>query len=271
LEVYALVGPTGTGKSHRASLVAAAYGISCIIDDGLLIQDGHIVAGSSAKKEATPMAAVRRAIFVDPRHAQEVRSALRRLRPPRGLILGTSSHMVERITDALDLPRPDKVIDIADVATPDEIRRARRIRRLEGKHVIPAPTFEVKKSFSGYLVDPLRLLRRGSGSRDRDEVVEKSVVRPTFSSLGRFFIADTVVAAIAERACTEVDGVVAAERARVDVGQDGVAVTLLLTLRYGVPLPATLRRAQVRVREAIEGMTALSVRAVDLVARRVVR
>lgn len=266
-----MVGPAGTGKSHRASLVAAAYGISCVIDDGLLIHEGHIVAGSSSKKEATQVAAVKRAIFVDPQHAREVRMALRRLRPPKVLILGTSRHMIERITDALDLPRPEKIIEIGDVATPEEIRRARRIRRLEGKHVIPAPTFEVKKSFSGYLVDPLRLLRRSPGSRDREEVVEKSVVRPTFSSLGRFFIADTVVAAIAERACAEVDGVVAAERARVDVRQDGVAVKLLLTLRYGVVLPTVLRQAQVRVRKAIEDMTALNVLAVDLVARRVVR
>jgi uncharacterized alkaline shock family protein YloU len=269
MEVYALVGPAGTGKSHRASLVAAAYGISHIIDDGLLIHGARIVAGVSAKKEGTRMAAVRRAIFADPEHAAAVREALRQQRPERVLVLGTSRHMVERISDALDLPRPDKVIDIREIATPEEIRWARRVRRLEGKHVIPAPTFEVRKSFSGYLVDPLRLRRRGLAPRG-DQVIEKSMVRPTFSTLGRFYIADTVVGAIAERAALEADGVLAAQRAAVVVQPEGVTVAVDLTLRYGTFLPDVLAAAQAAIRSAIETMTALNVLGVDVVARRVV-
>ena len=51
MDVIALVGPSGTGKSHRALLVANQYKADIIIDDGLLIKDGKIIAGSSAKKE----------------------------------------------------------------------------------------------------------------------------------------------------------------------------------------------------------------------------
>jgi hypothetical protein len=113
MEVYALIGAAGTGKSHRASLVAAAYGISHIIDDGLLVVGARIVAGLSAKKEDSKMAAVRRAIFAERAHADDVRAALAADRPERVLILGTSRHMIELITDALDLPRPDKYITSA--------------------------------------------------------------------------------------------------------------------------------------------------------------
>jgi uncharacterized alkaline shock family protein YloU len=270
VEVYALVGPAGTGKSHRASLVAQTYRAGLLIDDGLLIRDDRILSGISAKKEETAMAAVRRAIFADADQAREARAVIRRLRPDRILILGTSAEMVSRITDALDLPRPDKLIDISEVASPEEIRRARRTRRVEGKHVIPAPTFEVRKSFAGYLVDPLRVFHRPAGSRSRDLVVEKSVVRPTFSSLGRFFIADTVVEQIAGRAGAEVAGVVAARHASVEVRPEGVMVTLEITLQYGVHLPSVLRAVQLRVRTAVENMTALSVLAVDVIAQRVV-
>jgi len=46
--VYALVGPSGTGKSHRALGVARQHQIKYIIDDGLLICGGTVVAGKSA-------------------------------------------------------------------------------------------------------------------------------------------------------------------------------------------------------------------------------
>lgn len=38
-KVYAFVGPSGTGKSYRAQMVANENGISYIIDDGLLIKE----------------------------------------------------------------------------------------------------------------------------------------------------------------------------------------------------------------------------------------
>ena len=51
MEVIAFVGPSGTGKSHRALVVAHENNAECIIDDGILIHNNKIVAGFSAKKE----------------------------------------------------------------------------------------------------------------------------------------------------------------------------------------------------------------------------
>lgn len=53
LKVFAFVGPSGTGKSYRAQMVANERNINYIIDDGLLIKDNEVIAGSSAKKAAT--------------------------------------------------------------------------------------------------------------------------------------------------------------------------------------------------------------------------
>jgi len=50
VEIFALVGESGTGKSYKAILVAHKYNISYIIDDGLLIRKDKILAGHSAKK-----------------------------------------------------------------------------------------------------------------------------------------------------------------------------------------------------------------------------
>ena len=115
MEVVALIGPPGTGKSDRALVVAYENHASCIIDDGILIYRNRLVAGASAKKEASKVAAVRRAIFQDPKQVQDVKTALARIRPERILVLGTSDRMVIRITAALDLPEPTKYVHIDPV------------------------------------------------------------------------------------------------------------------------------------------------------------
>ncbi|NPV71839.1 MAG: Asp23/Gls24 family envelope stress response protein [Firmicutes bacterium] len=269
MEVLALIGSSGTGKSYRASLVAHDLGVDLIIDDGLLIKDSKILAGRSAKREATMLGAVRRAIFSDPADAIEVSTRIRELNPKRLLILGTSREMVDKIVEALNLPLPCRIIDINEVSSQEDVRRAIRIRREQGKHVIPAPTFEVKKTFSGYLVDPLRFfLRRRAEPGDHPFVIEKSVVRPTFSSLGKFMIADSVVMAIATRAAREAPGVARVIKVQIESSDEGVVLTVDLSVSYGHQVYRVMEDVQRAVRKTVEHMTALNVLAVNARARK---
>lgn len=267
MDVVALVGSSGTGKSHRASLVAFRHRADVIIDDGLLIKDAQILAGESAKREPTMLAAVRRALFTDEEHASEVRRALHRLQPNRVLVLGTSQGMVDQICEVLALPKPFRYVPIEEVATASQISRARRVRREEGKHVIPAPTVEVKKTFSGYMVDPLRFLLHRPDEGE-NLWIEKSVVRPTYSSLGHFYIADTVLAAIATRAAQDTEGVARVLRTIVENKPHGINLTLDVSLRYGFPLMQVMENVQQSVRDVVTKMTALNILAVDVEGRR---
>lgn len=147
MDVIALVGPSGTGKSHHALIVAHKNNADAIIDDGILIKDGKIVGGHSAKKEKSKIMAVRRAIFVLPGHAEEVREAIKKASPHRILVLGTSENMVQKIAKALKLPSIAKIIHIEDVATKQEMEKARFYRLKQGKHIIPVPTIELKPHF----------------------------------------------------------------------------------------------------------------------------
>jgi len=266
VKLYALIGPSGTGKSHHAAEVAADLGADAILDDGLLVQGGRIVAGRSAKREETMVAAVKRAVLVDSEHAADIRRALDTLRPKGLLILATSENMVGRILKALGLEgEPLRVIRIEDVASPEDMETARQIRRTEGKHVIPAPTFEVRKTFAGYWVDALRFMGRG---RERRQVAERSVVRPTYSSLGRFFIADTVVSAIAGYVAAHVGGVHRVLRVQTVSFPEGVVCTLDLSVYTGHFLPAVLEEVQRVVRNEVEHQTALQILGVNVTARR---
>ena len=192
MEVVAFYGPPGTGKSDRALVIAYENQCSCIIDDGILIYHSRIVAGKSAKREASRLKAVRRAIFWDEEQREEVKKAL------RVLILGTSDRMVVTIAKALELPMPVKYIRIEDVAKPEEMLRASEARHKEGKHVIPVPTMELKPYFKGYLVDPLKFFRNRKKEVPKrfSEENERSVVRPVFSYYGKLSFSDRVIASL---------------------------------------------------------------------------
>ena len=77
-KVYAFVGPSGTGKSYRAQMVANENNIQYIIDDGLLIHENDVVAGNSAKKAPTKIETVKKAIFVDENDREAMKEALKK-------------------------------------------------------------------------------------------------------------------------------------------------------------------------------------------------
>ena len=146
--VYGFVGPSGTGKSYRAQYVASENNINYIIDDGLFIKDNEVIAGSSAKKAPTKIETVKHALFQTAEEKKDIKAAIKKYKPESIMILGTSDSMVEKIAENLGLPKISKIIHIDEIATEEEMETARRIRVTEGKHVIPVPTFEIKKDFS---------------------------------------------------------------------------------------------------------------------------
>ena len=271
MDVIAFVGPSGTGKSHRALLVAHQHQADAIIDDGILIKDGKIVAGSSAKMEKSKIMAVRRAIFVLPGHAEEVRSAIAECRPHRILILGTSENMVYKIARILKLPTIEQIIHIEDIATQREMQKARDSRLKQGKHIIPVPTIELKPHASGFLIDPIQSFFRRNRTRRR-KLGEKSIVRPVFSYYGKLIIDDSAVKAIVERLMGDREFVSKVGRIRIrhltDGGEDrGIEVSCEVVLRYGKHIPTLIQQTQAKIKEAIEYMTGMVVHEVNIMVK----
>jgi uncharacterized alkaline shock family protein YloU len=268
MDVIALVGPSGTGKSHRALIVAHKHKADAIIDDGILIKDGKIIAGKSAKKEKNRIMAVRRAIFILPGHAEEVRAAIERIKPHRILVLGTSENMVHKITKALHLPSIAQIIHIEDIASKKEIAKARYYRLKQGRHIIPVPTIELKPHFSGYLVDPLQTFFKRSSTRRR-RLGEKSIVRPVFSYFGKLIIDDSAIKAIVrtelmrDGSVTQVSGISVQHLRRGDEDQ-GLTISCMVELSYGSHIPTLIAQKQRKVQEAVEYMTGMIVHQVDI-------
>ena len=125
MEITAFVGPSGTGKSYRSIAVARKYGAYAIIDDGLLISQGKVLAGTSAKKEATKITSVKHALFMRKDQAKEIREAVKAHNIQSIMILGTSPEMVQKIAANIGLPQINRYINIEDEATEEEMEQAR--------------------------------------------------------------------------------------------------------------------------------------------------
>lgn len=268
LKVYAFVGPSGTGKSYRAQMVASERNINFIIDDGLLIKDNEVVAGESAKKASTKVATVKHALFYEETEREPVIKAFKKYKPESVLILGTSDGMVQKIAANLGLPEISETIYITDVATEEEMKTARRIRVTEGKHVIPVPTFEIKKDFSGYLLDPLQIFK-SKGKGQKPYISEKSIIRPTFSYLGKFTISDLVFRQILEYLAVQTPAIHKIIKTRVDNFGEGVKIYMEVSIVYGFNVKEGLNAFTAKAKKEIEKLTAMNVVDLEVVAKNI--
>ena len=258
----------GTGKSYRAQMVASERDIKYIIDDGLLIKENEVIAGISAKKAATKIETVKKALFNNPEEAREIKKAFIKYRPESILILGTSDNMIKKIRENLGLPELTETIYITDVATEEEMAEAKRIRQTQGKHVIPVPTFEIKKDFSGFILDPLQIFK-SKGKDSSPYISEKSIIRPTFSYLGNFKISDTVFRQIIDYLATRTNSIHRINRVRIDKieGGEGISIYMEVTTVYGYNVVEELRNFKKKCKREIENQTAMNIETMDIVAK----
>jgi uncharacterized alkaline shock family protein YloU len=270
VKVYALVGPSGTGKSHRAIMVAHQIESDIIIDDGLIIKGDQILVGHTAKKQPTRIGAIKAALFLDADLAFRAKEALRANDPKGVLILGTSVEMVQKIALTLELPEITRIIDINEVASPEDIKKARINRDRFSRHVIPAPTMEVRKSFPGTLIEPLRVLIK----KDRDKSsqaktwMEQAVVRPTFTFYGKLTISENAISSIVSLTTGLVSGVKSPGRIHVvQTEEEGLIIDIFPVLIFGTYLPGVSKKIQTLVKERVEYMTGLSIKTVNVMVK----
>jgi uncharacterized alkaline shock family protein YloU len=231
MEVFALVGKAGTGKSFRARLVADTHRIPAIIDDGLLIHEGKIIAGRSAKEKVHFIAAVKTAMFNDPEHREDMVRALEQAHFPKVLLLGTSDRMIVRNCLTLGLPEPSKTIRIEDIASKEKIAEAIRQRKTKGQHVIPLPVVEVKQAYPKLVAHAIKVWFDHMVYRNH---YEKTVVRPGYHRKGEVTISETALAQMIVHCVREKVPSLELQRVRIKQRHGGYDIKMVLSLAYGV-------------------------------------
>ncbi len=267
MDVYTLVGKSGTGKSFHAMNLCRKLEVEAIIDDGLFIYKNSVVAGISAKRADTKIGAVKVALFLDDEIRQQVVDAIKKENPQSILVLGTSDGMTDKIIERLGLPPLEKDslrrIHIEDITTEDERQTARQQRDQHGKHVIPAPAMQLKRSFAGYFMDPLRFFR----GKDQGAASERTVVRPTYSYMGEYFVSEKVID----------DIIICLGHKMPQIGRvihivqtpqaEAYRLKVAIKVRYGFPLWESAMEFQKSIEEQIENMTAFNVTEIDVEIR----
>ncbi len=281
MKVVSFTGKSGTGKSFQATSLAQSRGFDAIIDDGLLIYKGQIVAGTSAKKCSSKAAAMRTALFNYEDHRNEVREALDRLDPNVLMIIGTSDKMTNIIAEQLGLQEPEERIYIEDVSSEEDRAKAYHFRHDEGEHVIPAPVGQLRRDFAGYFMNPIRhfvdkamgnaLVSSTQRDQDDDGPDDRTVVRPSFSYFGSFSISEQVIRDIV-RIASEQYGSYLVVMGRMSNGRQlNMSVTIdVRTVRDEAAVDKCID-FQKDVFEAIANMTAFTIESVNVRIREMVR
>lgn len=276
ITVYALVGESGTGKSFRSKLLAAEYGISTIIDDGLLIQDEKIIAGHSAKREKTYMGAVRAALFDDKEHRDDIAKVLKKSRIKKILILGTSEKMVSKIAMRLQLPQPTKIIHIEDIATREDIDKARKSRQVEGKHVIPVPSIEVKKNYPQIFSNSMhdfftKKLFFKNKNKKSGKMLEKSIVQPEFSKKGRVEISEAALTQMVMHCVAECDPEVKIKKILIKTNNRGYKLIITIDVPFGTQLTGKIHKLQQFIIDKIETFTGILIEEVSIIIDKITK
>ena len=259
--IYAFVGPAGTGKSHRATHVARQNGIGVIIDDGLVISRGRILAGRSAKSEVNRLRAIKRAIFEYEDHRDEVVRYLSKNPPEKLMILATSDGMINKIVKRLGLNQPVRFINITEISTPDEIEAALRERREKKQHVVPVAKAQVQQNFAGKLVSQIRGFFRG---RDKDES-RNTIVKPLFSFNGKVTIEHDALVEITKKLLELGNHVRKVRELEIEIYDDKIHVNIEADLNLGNKSALSIARAlQRKILKGLSYLTGMEIRQVNI-------
>ncbi len=264
MEVYTLVGKSGTGKSFHAMNVCKKLNIEAIIDDGLFIYKNSVLAGTSAKREETKIGAVKTALFFNDERRDQVVEAIKKENPQSILVLGTSDRMTDKIINRLGLTAlpadSPRRVHIEDITTVEEREAAREQRHEHGKHVIPAPSLQLKRTFAGYFMDPLRIFR----GKDQGAAAERTVVRPAYSYMGEYFVAEKVIDDIVMCLAHQTTSIGRVIYISHTPKPETYKLKIVVKIRAGYPVWPSAKEFQKNVEEQVEKMTAFNVSEVEL-------
>jgi hypothetical protein len=269
---YALVGESGTGKSYCAQQVAHKHRIDFIIDDGLLIKDNRILAGKTVKEEKTYLAAVKAALFDDKKLRDEVAGKLLAEKWRRILVLGTSVKMVNKIAARLQIPSPLRVIRIEDISPPSDIERALRRRRIEGKHVIPVASTEVKQNYPGIFFNAVPILKQAKAffllpilPRAVAVTHGKTDVLPLYSKPKKIIISDWALNKMLVHSINEYDKNIIVKKSTVKGTETGYKFVVTVDIPMHDKLEKNIRALQDHTIDSIEHFTGIPIEELNLV------
>jgi uncharacterized alkaline shock family protein YloU len=182
--------------------------------------------------------------------------------------------MVNKIAARLQLPSPSRLIRIEDIATHDEIEKAIRTRRIEGKHVIPVPSIEIKRSYPNIFYDAIRIFKRKRGPAGigpTPRIHEKSVVRPEYSKRGKVIISEAALSQMVIHCVDEYNQNVRIKKIVVKDDDMGYRLVITIDVPYGIQLGGNIHELQQYIIDNIERYTGILIEEVNIIIDKIIQ
>ena len=172
--------------------------------------------------------------------------------------------MVQKIAVRLQLPAPSHIIRIEEIATQEEIDLAIRSRQIEGKHVIPVPSIEIKRNYPQIFYNAVRVFLKHKNTTN-SKLFEKSVVRPEFSKKGRVEISEAALSQMVMHCVGEFDKEIKVKKLTIKTDAHGYRFVITIDVPFGTQLTGKIHNLQKYIIENIEKYTGILIEEVSIV------
>ena len=183
--------------------------------------------------------------------------------------------MVMKIAMLLQLPQPSKIINIKDIDTEEEIQKAIKSRQVEGKHVIPVPSIEVKKSypqiFSNSFREFLAPTKSSRKPKNGEKMIEKSVVKPEFSKKGRIEISEAALTQMVMHCVNQSEPDIIIKKISIKTDAHGYKVVITIDVPFGTQLTGKIHKLQSYIIDQIESFTGILIEEVSIIIDKITK
>jgi uncharacterized alkaline shock family protein YloU len=181
--------------------------------------------------------------------------------------------MVNKIAARLQLPPPHKFVKIEDIATQDEIEKAIRTRRIEGKHVIPVPSIEIKRSYPQIFYKAINIFKQKARLpliSPIPRMHEKSVVRPESSKRGKVEISEAALSQMVIHCAAEKKPEIRIKKIVVRDDERGYRLVITINVPYTSQLGGDIHDLQQYIIDNIERYTGILIEEVNIVIDKII-
>ena len=116
------------------------------------------------------------------------------------------------------------------------------------------------------MLDPLQIFK-SKGKGQKPYISEKSIIRPTFSYMGKFTISDLVFRQILEYLAQKTPAIHKILRTRVENYGEGAKIYMEVSIVYGFNVVEGLNNFKEKSKKEIETLTAMNVVELEVVAK----
>ena len=182
--------------------------------------------------------------------------------------------MVMKIAMRLQLPQPSKIIHIEEIATKEELEIAAKSRHVEGKHVIPVPSIEVKKTYPQIFSNSMHdffskgLFHKKNG---KGKLIEKSIVQPEFSKKGRVEISEAALTQMVMHCVSECSPDVKVKKISIKTDARGYRLIVTIDVPFGTQLTGKVHKLQQYIIDKIETFTGILIEEVSIVIDKITK